>query len=67
MRLDMKQNQDKSGCEKCICEECCAEIPPSATVTAEGADYVHHFCGQACYEKWQAKHQQQLGESHDEQ
>lgn len=62
----MSHDQDKSGCEQCICEECCAEIPPSAAVTAEGADYVYHFCGQDCYEKWQVKHKQNGG-NRDEQ
>ncbi len=62
----MKHDQNKSGCEQCVCEECCAEIPLSAAITAEGADYVHYFCGQACYEKWQAKHQQSKGKQ-DEQ
>lgn len=55
----------KTGDEQCICEECCAQIPTSAAVTAEGVDYVHHFCGQACYEKWQAK-QQEEKKHHDE-
>jgi len=61
-----KMKASKDSCEQCICEECCAQIPSSAAVTAEGVDYVHHFCGQPCYEKWQAKHKK-AGEKHDKQ
>ena len=37
------------------CKTCSKEIPESAALTAEGADYVWHFCGQKCYIKWQEK------------
>ncbi len=36
----------------CKCNTCQREIPISAALTAEGADYVWHFCGKPCYEKW---------------
>jgi len=34
------------------CEICLTEIPPSVGQTLEGTDYVHHFCGLECLEKW---------------
>jgi len=36
------------------CEVCLKEIPRSVARSLEGPDYVYHFCGQKCYEKWQA-------------
>ena len=35
------------------CKECSKEIPESAALTAEGIDYVWHFCGRKCYKKWE--------------
>lgn len=36
------------------CEVCLKEIPRSVARSLEGPDYVYYFCGQDCYEKWQA-------------
>lgn len=36
------------------CDVCLKEIPKSAAHSLEGPDYVYHFCGPACYEKWRA-------------
>lgn len=36
------------------CEVCLKETPRSVARSLEGPDYVYHFCGQACYEKWLA-------------
>lgn len=38
------------------CDTCLKEIPASVAQSLEGPDYVHHFCGPACYERWQATH-----------
>lgn len=38
------------------CEECLSEIPASVAHSLEGPDYVHHFCGLECYERWQQTH-----------
>lgn len=46
------------GCESCLCEQCCAQIPPSSAMTAEGVDYVRYFCGQDCYDLWLAQQKQ---------
>ncbi|HCL6329728.1 TPA: DUF3330 domain-containing protein, partial [Citrobacter freundii] len=34
---------------------CCKEIPLDAAFTPEGAEYVEHFCGLDCYERFQAR------------
>ena len=39
--------------EKVTCEICLKEIPRSEAKVEEAADYVAHFCGLECYEKWQ--------------
>lgn len=36
------------------CEVCLKEIPRSTARSLEGPDYVYHFCGSRCYEKWLA-------------
>ncbi|NOZ10695.1 MAG: DUF3330 domain-containing protein [Gammaproteobacteria bacterium] len=38
--------------EKVTCEICLKEIPKSAAKSEEANDYVAHFCGLDCYEKW---------------
>ncbi|MFP4131207.1 DUF3330 domain-containing protein [Thiohalospira sp.] len=35
------------------CEVCLTEVPASVAQTAEGPDYVQHFCGLDCLERWQ--------------
>lgn len=35
------------------CTQCRKEIPASAATSAEGADYVRHFCGNECLARWQ--------------
>lgn len=44
-------NSDKS-CEILSCEVCLTEIPADLAKNFEGPDYVHHFCGLDCLEKW---------------
>jgi hypothetical protein len=39
--------------ETVACEVCLKEIPVSEAKTAEGTDYVLHFCGLDCFAKWQ--------------
>lgn len=38
------------------CEVCMKEIPSSEAKTSEVDDYVMHFCGIDCYDKWQKDH-----------
>lgn len=37
------------------CKTCGGEVPPSVHLTAEGADYVYHFCSLPCQQKWPEK------------
>ncbi len=34
------------------CEVCMKEIPHSVAQSLEGSDYIHHFCGNECFSKW---------------
>ena len=34
---------------------CCKEIPLDAAFTPEGAEYVEHFCGLECYQRFEAR------------
>lgn len=43
-------------CEVVQCEVCMTEVPVSVAQSAEGSDYVHHFCGLECLGLWRAKH-----------
>ncbi len=38
--------------ERVACQTCMKEIPISEAKIAEASDYVAHFCGVACYDKW---------------
>lgn len=40
--------------EPVSCEICLSEIPGTVAHHAEGPDYVHHYCGLACFAQWQA-------------
>ena len=43
-------------CVPLTCHLCKKEIPPSAALTFEGADYTTHFCGLGCMETWKLNH-----------
>lgn len=58
----MNKEQKTEGCPMCECEACCKHIPLSSALTPEGADYVRHFCGTECYEKWQMRQKTRLDE-----
>lgn len=38
--------------QKISCSKCRKEIPLSAALTPQGADYVGYFCGIECYEEF---------------
>jgi len=40
------------------CGVCLKEIPTSEAKSAEASDYVAHFCGLDCYERWMKKAEQ---------
>ena len=46
------------------CCVCCKEIPLDAAFTPEGAEYVEHFCGLECYERFQARASGQVQTTH---
>ena len=50
----MEQNPTQPESEMIACEVCLKEIPRDLASASESAEYVHHFCGEACYEKWKA-------------
>jgi hypothetical protein len=37
------------------CEVCAREIPASVGLTAEGPDYILHFCGFECMDHWKTR------------
>nr|WP_228111420.1 MULTISPECIES: DUF3330 domain-containing protein [Betaproteobacteria] len=47
----MNANQPSTA----TCCVCCKEIPLDAAFTPEGAEYVEHFCGLDCYERFRAR------------
>lgn len=40
---------------KVACNACMKEIPVSEAHSGEADDYVRHFCGLDCYDKWRAQ------------
>ena len=49
---------DKTKEKHVACDVCMKEIPASEAKSAEASDYVAHFCGLSCYEKWRNKGEQ---------
>jgi hypothetical protein len=50
--LVMATNDKSSDPELVACEVCLKEVPLSEATVPEALDYVAHFCGLECYEKW---------------
>ena len=48
----MVKKSDSSEVEKVSCAICRKEVPLTAAVIPEAADYMAHFCGLECYEEW---------------
>lgn len=46
---------DDASCEFTHCMQCLKDVPLSATLSEEGSDYLHHFCGLECLETWRQK------------
>lgn len=44
---------DESACEIVRCAVCLKEVPADAIKVSDAQDYVHHFCGLDCLERWQ--------------
>ncbi len=61
----MNVNEPTTSC--CVC---CKEIPLDAAFTPEGAEYVEHFCGLECYQRFAERiaageHEAGLSEKHE--
>ena len=48
----MEKSDKSTESEMIACEICLKEVPHSETENEEVGDYVVHFCGLECYEKW---------------
>ncbi|HCU54093.1 MAG TPA: DUF3330 domain-containing protein [Gammaproteobacteria bacterium] len=40
-------------CDVIACEICLKEIPRDLAKSSESAEYVHYFCGEECFARWQ--------------
>lgn len=49
----IRENDEPGGVARC--EVCLTEVPLSVAKSVGGLDYVRHFCGLNCLEKWQAQ------------
>jgi hypothetical protein len=45
----------KPGREYVLCETCMKEISISAAIVPEASDYIAHFCGIECYDRWRQR------------
>ena len=48
----MSENKTQTEDQKVECVVCLKEVPLSEAKSEEATDYVVHFCGLDCYEKW---------------
>lgn len=55
----MNEEKTQAQNEKVACEVCMKEVPVSEAKSEEATDYVVHFCGLDCYEKWKEQNQKQ--------
>jgi hypothetical protein len=53
--IEMSEKFEPVEPEMVACEVCLKEIPESVAQSMEGEDYVHHFCGLECFERWKIK------------
>ena len=53
MSENTKSPEDRAADpDKVSCDVCRAEIPKATAQHAEGQNYVHYFCGPACFLNW---------------
>ncbi len=48
----MSKHDKPPKVERVPCKVCMKEVPKSEAVVPEATDYVLHFCGLDCFEKW---------------
>ena len=51
----MTKDDKQIDVELVACDVCLKEVPKSEAVVPEAIDYVAHFCGLNCYEKWKSQ------------
>lgn len=47
------QCSDEAACKVVSCAVCLKEVPSDAVKVTDAQDYVLHFCGLDCLERWQ--------------
>ncbi len=52
----MTTNAKPVAVEQVACDVCMKEVPLSQATVPESQDYVAHFCGLDCYQKWKLEH-----------
>ena len=52
VRCTMTRADRAIDVERVPCEVCRKEVPKSESVVPEAADYLIHFCGLDCFDKW---------------
>lgn len=50
-----EHDTDKQDDALVSCEICMKEIPATEARSEEADDYVRHFCGLDCYDKWRSQ------------
>ena len=59
----MSENEtDKQEDALVSCDICMKEIPATEAKSEEADDYVRHFCGLECYDKWRSQAQKSSDE-----
>jgi hypothetical protein len=43
-------------CTLLTCEMCLIDLPADGAIREEGEDYIAHFCGLDCLQRWHAHH-----------
>jgi hypothetical protein len=49
----MEREPSSPVCEVIACEICLKEIPRDLAKSEEASGYVHYFCGEDCFARWQ--------------
>lgn len=48
--------QSDHECTMLTCDMCLVELPPDDAIREEAEDYIAHFCGLECLERWHQHH-----------
>lgn len=57
------QCSDEATCRVMSCAVCLKEVPADAVTLTDAQDYVQHFCGLECLEKWRKQAVMRRGRS----